>query len=408
MYLYYIFAIILLVSASKQNCESELKPPSENETFELVHQWKYINFTWPSQEKYREAISAELYIPGNSVILGVKYYKEKFYLAMPKIKVGSPVSLAYIMKNSTEETNPLLTPFPDWSTNLNENCSMNLENLQSMEIDEEGLMWIIDGRRVDPTSKKCPPKLLLLDLNQNGRIVHTYILPDDVCSHETCSMNDVVLDDVDGGFAYITDNSFTDPGLIIYSRKQNKAWKVRDSTMYAEENAIHFSVHGILQSKQNNVNGIALAQRKHSNDENRLLYFTALSAFTLYSIDSYVLRNETLATSSDVGKFINAIGNKTAQSAGMIVDSKGELFYGLVAQDAVLKWNTSQDISTVEIVERNPELMSLPDSYTIDDEGYLYLLASNIVRFAAGKTTLEENNFKLLKLYIGACSYIFS
>lgn len=406
-----IFCLLITASLACAKCNIAKNSSSTDEKFHLVYQWQYINFTWPTREKYQEAVSSGRYATGNSVILGVKYYKEKFYFALPKIKPGSPVSLAFVPEDG-EERNPLLVPYPNWAVHLSDKCEENLANLQSMEIDEEGVMWIIDGRRVDPTpaSKNCPPKIVLLDLNRD-QIVQSYVLPDEVCSHKSCFMNDVVLDkpdEVDGGFAYISDSSFTDPGLIVYSRKQNKAWKLRDSTMFAEPPAIIFTSHGISQSKSNNVNGIALAPRKRSNDKHRTLYFTALSAFTLYSIDTALVRDESLATSKNIHSFINEVGKKPAQSSGMIVDTSGQLFYGLVAEDEVIVWDTAKPFSTARVIEKNPQLIPWPDSYTFDNKGYLHLLASNVDRFGAGRLSIEDYNFKLLKLYTGTCSYIYS
>lgn len=74
-------------------------------------------------------------------------------------------------------------------------------------------MWVLDGRRIDPTSRKCPPKIVLLDLKQNGRIVQQYIVPKDICTSDNCFLNDIVLEEFDGGFAYITDTNEKDPGI---------------------------------------------------------------------------------------------------------------------------------------------------------------------------------------------------
>ncbi|GLV41066.1 yellow-b [Carabus blaptoides fortunei] len=314
-------------------------------------------------------------------MLGVKYYKDKFYLAMPKIKKGSPVTLAYMPKipNDGSYKNPLLTPYPNWKTHTSNDCETILQNLQSMEIDNAGIMWVIDGRRTDKTDHKCPPKIVLLDLNNLGRTVQSYVVPNEVCSHESCALNDLVLDDADGGYAYITDSSATDPGLIIYSKRQNRAWKVRDPTMFAEEAARNFTAHGILQPGRNNINGIAL-QQKSSGDDKRLLYYTAQSAFVMYSVDTELLRNESLAKTEVIHRNIVNVGRKTAQSAGMIVDSTGQLYYGIMTEDAVYRWNTKKPLSTQVLIEKNPELMPWPDSYAFDKSGGYYMIERKMKR----------------------------
>lgn len=97
------------------------------------------------------------------------------------------------------------------------NCSA-LQFVQGIAIDTDGIMWVIDSGRVDTLSLgstrqiNCQPKLLLLDLKRNGSIIHRYHFPDDVASRGNNYLNRIVIDDASGGFAYITDNSGSDPG----------------------------------------------------------------------------------------------------------------------------------------------------------------------------------------------------
>ena len=84
-----------------------------------------------------------------------------------------------------------------------------LQTVQSMEVDPKtGWMWIIDvGRRdtfePDPINN-CPPKLVVYDV-RSGQEVLRHIFPDEVLGWETNYVNDIVVDPVEGRWAYMSD-----------------------------------------------------------------------------------------------------------------------------------------------------------------------------------------------------------
>lgn len=86
-----------------------------------------------------------MYIPENNAIVGVKYYNDRLYLALPIAKPGAPVTLAWVdqIPNTHSQSNPLLHPFPSWSMNLGQSCD-TLQNVQSMEIDRKGKRIVLE------------------------------------------------------------------------------------------------------------------------------------------------------------------------------------------------------------------------------------------------------------------------
>lgn len=105
----------------------------------------------------------------------------------------------------------------------------------------------------------CRPKLLLLDLKRNGTTILHYEFPEDVASRGLNYLNKIVIDDAHGGFAYITDNSGADPGIVVYSKRLNRSWKVRENnSMRAAQNARQFAVNGTDLNFAIHIDGIAL------------------------------------------------------------------------------------------------------------------------------------------------------
>lgn len=268
-------------------------------------------------------------------------------------------------------------------------------------------MWVLDGRRIDPSTRKCPPKIILLDLKGEGRVVHSYNVPPHVCKPNSCFLNDLVLDEIGAGYAYITDTDENDPGIIVYSKGQNRAWKVRDSSMFAQNEALNFTVSGVTHYRKTPVDGIALTPMYTLDDPDRRVFYTALAGLNVYSISTRALRTEKVAISRDVRKFIRNEGRKLGVSDGMMMDSNAVLYYGHLTDDSIVMWNTKKPIGTQRVIEKSSELLKWPDSFGFDTFGTLYLLSNNIDYFMNRAISPNDINFRILRYYTGTCSYQF-
>lgn len=382
------------------------KPP---ERFHLEFQWSYLNFTWPSVMEYHNAITSLRYIPENNAMAGIKYYNNRMYVALPRFRKGTPITLAFVPLKAKSKTNPLLRPYPNWSMNAQKNCS-TLQNVNGMEIDRHGVMWVIDGVRTNGLTK-CPPKIVLLDLKAGGKVVQSYNFPSDVSLHHGSLLSDIVIDENDGGFAYITDNSLQDPGIIVYSRHANKGWKVRDATMFAEMDAAEFTVDGLLNDDLMPVDGIALSPSPKRRNADRLVYYSALSSFSIYAISSGILKDEKLVKSGNWRRDIELVGRKQSQSDGLTMDSKGNLYYGMLSSYAIGKWNTNKPFESARKMDSNRRTMIWPDSFAFDLNGFMYVLTNGINKFFKQHYELRlspEIKFRILKINVGTNSYLYS
>lgn len=77
----------------------------------------------------------------------------------------------------------------------------------------------------------------------------------------------------------------------MFSRKQNRAWKVRHPTMHAQREATNFSVHGLVHTARTPIDGIAFSPQQCLDDPDRRVYYTALTGLNIYSISSKVSKN---------------------------------------------------------------------------------------------------------------------
>ena len=374
-----------------------------HQNYSIIYEWKTIELKWPNQEFWGKSLADGSYIPENNAIAGIKMWKDQLYLTLPRWKNGVPATLVTTSKNS-DQINSKLKPFPSWEMQKIKDCNA-FQYVQSMEIDPMGRMWVIDTGRVATMTKKpknlCPAKLVILDLNTGGTVLKSYIFPTEVADYKSNFLNDIVLDHEGGGFAYITDTDKKAPGLIVYSLATNSSWKVRHPTMWAEDEAKEMNVNGVKMNSNTNIDGIALSP---SSSYDRMVYYTPLSSFNLYSISTAVLKTGL----NNVNDFVRKIGRKGSQTDGMVMTSTGTLFFGLLANNSVAYWNTPQifeqsngqnSVPKIDdhILAKDDNDLQWPDTFGIDEEGYLWCVTNRLQNFANDRINVNEINYRVVK-----------
>lgn len=86
-----------------------------HEPFRLAFQWDSVEPIWPNEEVREEALLRKEYVPENNVMTGIKVWKGKIYVTLPRWKSGVPVTLGYISaKAENGVTAPKIAAFPTW------------------------------------------------------------------------------------------------------------------------------------------------------------------------------------------------------------------------------------------------------------------------------------------------------
>lgn len=372
--------------------------------FHVIREWNYLNFTWPDDVAYQRAIGGGLYAPENCTLSGVRQYERYFYLTLPRMKNGVPATLVRIPSEVQNfDTAPLLEPYPSWSMNEAGNCE-SLQNVQNVEVDSRGIMWIIDGGHTNTLSRnssinKCAPKLILHSLKTNETL-RSYVFPEAVASRSFSFLYDLVVDSSDGGYAYITDNSGEDPGLIVYSYQENKSWKIRDDrTMRADPSATHLNITGIAINSPINIAPLALSP-KNPTTNTRTLYYAPLSSYNLYAVNTSSLTTNKFAS-------VN-LGRKASQTASMTMDNNSILYYSLLSDTSISRWDTKQPFETSQkAISKDAEYLQWVGSFSFDNAGNLTALSNKLQKFLLGKMDLNEGNFRLMSAYVGGNSYLY-
>lgn len=388
-------------------------PPSvaSHEPFQVIFQWNAIDVVWPSEEEMEFAVDHGDYVPANNFIAGIKFWKGKMYLTIPRWRDGVPVTLAVTPALPVGKlTAPKLEAFPSWEMQKIGDCDA-FQLVQSMEIDPIGRMWLLDSGRttalsssIDPNGS-CPPRLVILDLEKDGQQLLSHRFPEHVARPGTAYLSDIVLDHEDGGMAYITDSDRDDPGIIVYSLQNDTSWKIRHDSMRAKPEAVRFMVAKTPVNLPMHVDAIALSPASVTGEGERLVYYSPLSSFHLYSLPTATLKSNATNVDADVKE----LGRKNSQTAGMIMSSSGVLYFGLLADDAVAMWDTKQQghsfVMSQRVISRDHERMQWPDTFAFDENGSFYCVTNSLQNLLSNRVNVSVPNYRVIRTRSGAKSY---
>ncbi|XP_049539669.1 protein yellow-like [Anopheles darlingi] len=399
--------------------------------FRVMYEWNVLDFAFATEDERSRALYSGRYIPKNVLISDCKPHTNRLYLTIPRMLPGVPATLGYVVRpENNGRTDPEIVPYPSWEMNERGNCSA-LQFVQGIAVDKHGIMWVVDSGRTETLSRGadhvvCPPKLLLLDLKRNGTVLLRYQFPESVVPPGNNYLNKVVVDDAYGGFAYITDNSGADPGIVVFSRRLVRSWKVRENnSMRAARNSVRFAVNGTELNFSIHIDSIALGPYYNPNLESddghdpllgsqnyeRNVYYCPLSSHHIYSLPASLLRDPEFnarATPRDILEAVIDYGEKSSQTDGMIMDNQGVLYYGLLGEHAIARWDTYKPFTpkNQQIVARDPTFIQWVDSMGFDHEGYLYVTINRLHNFVAGRLNPLEVNFRILRGKTAGLSYV--
>ncbi|WP_312900008.1 L-dopachrome tautomerase-related protein [Chryseobacterium taichungense] len=288
-------------------------------------------------------------------------------------------------------------PYPDaeWNSfKKGEDGQNKFVTVQSVVTDDKGFLWVVDAAGIG-LGKVYQHSSKVLKINlANNKIEKIYRFPENVVS-EDVYINDIRVDN-ENGFAYLT-NSNTGGIVVLNINTGASRLVLTNSPSVKSDPNYHFSPLGTELKKGDgsllkvNSDGIALTP------DNQYLYYKPLTDNRLYRIKTDLLRdfktNEAVLNKSveDLGKFIT--------TDGMIFDKNGNLYLGDLEKNSIVK--ITPDLKMHTIVKDDEKLI-WPDSYSISDDGYLYISNSQIQLmpwFHDGKEQFKKP-FKVFRIKI--------
>ena len=263
-------------------------------------------------------------------------------------------------------------PYPDtaWNTfKKGEDGQNKFVCAQAVVTDDQGYLWVVDPAGIALGNVyKNAAKVVKISLATN-KVEHIYRFPADVIAN-TNYINDIRIDNKTG-FAYMTISS--DGGIIIFDIKTGKSRKVlsKDPSTHSDVNYT-MNINGkpfLANGKPAHFNsdGIALSP------DGSWLYYKSITDRKLYRVPTLLLRD--FSTSEDViAEKVERLGDFVATD-GMEMDKFGNLYLGDLETGSIVK--ITPDLKS-EVLIKDPETLRWPDSYSISEDGYLYISCSQI------------------------------
>ncbi|WP_205511485.1 L-dopachrome tautomerase-related protein [Longitalea arenae] len=239
--------------------------------------------------------------------------------------------------------------------------------VQAVYADERNYLWV-----VDPASPKMAGvyqnshKLVKINLATNN-IERTYFF-EGVAGPQSY-INDVRVDN-QRQYAYLTNSN--EGGILVVNLASGNARQVlQEHYSTKSDPAFRFIIDGRELTKNGqpvkiHSDGIALTP------DGDWLYYKPLTDDKLYRIRTEFLRNDTMSSAA-LGSKVEDLGH-FATTDGMIFDKKGNLYIGDLQNYAIKRISPDLKMQTLIRDER----LIWPDSYSISNDGYLYISCSQI------------------------------
>ncbi|XP_064537625.1 protein yellow [Drosophila montana] len=380
-------------------------------SFQIVNEWKYLDFEYPTFVERQLAIKNGEFVPKNNLPLGIDMYGGRLFITTPRWKDGVPASLVTV-PYPTKEISPALRPYPSWqahSSPNNADCS-KLISVYRTSIDAQcNRLWLIDSGIVNATislNQICPPKIVAFDLDTDEMVVR-YELPAAQIKQDSLHSNivvDVRNNDCLDAHAFVTD--VWRFGLVVYSLARHTSWRVTNYNFSPNPTAADFNIHGLNFQWLDGVFGMSLSRGPKRND--RLLYFHPMASFKEFMVPIDILLNESLWTDStiDTSKLFIAIGDRgfNGQSSTSGIARNGVMFFTQVHRDNIGCWDTAKpyarsNLGTLLDANKSSNLIQFPNDLKVDHEQSqgVWVMSNRLPTYLYSQLDYGDINFRILR-----------
>ena len=350
------------------------------------------------------------FIPKNNAITGLKWYGGDVFVTVPRWLPGVPSTLNKVIVNETCDggtcTNvSLLQPYPMPIYNSTE--PSKIKYVQSMEIDYENVMWILDVGRLniaDPaTSTEGAAKLVLWDMEKNKQKGEEYEFPASVAPHNSTFLNDLMVD-VPNQIAYISDAG--NGAIVVVDMRRRVSVRFHGASTKRDP-AYKYVVEGWDYGNgtaTTPADGIALTP------DRQWLYWCPCQGQQLYKVQTIYLQRLLYgaATVEDVRQQVVYVGLKRSNADGMAFAANGILYSGGNAdpENAVWAWDPGNSTSILDKDNIAPVLWA--DTFAFDDDEHLLWTGNNLLAFFNDRMnfTNGDANFIIYQQRIYSSSYM--
>lgn len=385
-------------------------------------------------------------MPENCLLSDVKLLDGEVYVTVPRWRHGVPSSLNRLQ--DARQRSPLLVPYPNWKMNEpgDAECSA-IQYAHAIEIDPLRRMWIVDsgkwGTFTRPDSR-CPAKLVVWDI-ERGRELRRFVFSDELVDRAQSLLASIVLDTTstapDEWHAYIA--STGESRLLVYSWREDRAWFLSHRrSMGFDHSAImiqtmppatlplgiaslalsphrsphHWSYNVRYNRNYNNYNNEvedSREERYSGVSSGHQLFFAPLASYQFYSVATSLLRNRSRVEALPISdldpswdQLIRRVGVRSSQSAAMTVSASGIMYYSVLNNNAINKWNLSEPFSALDLVFRDDQRLQWPAAFGWGGGGFLYFTSNRMQLYVHHDLHRQRVNFRIMRAKMGTPGYM--
>ncbi|KAH8418148.1 hypothetical protein KR009_001143 [Drosophila setifemur] len=376
---------------------------------EIVNEWKYLDFEYPTFVARQNAIKNGDFVPKNNLPLGIDVHRNRLFITTPRWKDGVPASLGTI-PFPIQESSPPIRPYPNWEHHGNPNnpdC-LKLISVYRTAIDKCHRIWLIDSGIVNATiglNQICPPKIVVFDLNTDQLLVR-YNFPKTQVKEDSLHSNIVVNIGNTCEDAHAVVSDVWRFGLIVYSLSKNRSWRITNYNFYPNPVASDFSVYGLNFQWLDGVFGMSISYNYQILQ--RVLYFHPMASFKEFMVSLDLLLNESLwqTNNQENAKYFFSIGDRghNGQSSTTGISRNGVMFYTQVHKDNIGCWDTAKpyiraNLGMLVDLDDASSKIQFPNDLKVDNEEQqsVWIMSNRLPIFLYSQLEYGEINFRILK-----------
>lgn len=363
--------------------------------YEVLYRWNRLEWRFPDAETAR-AFEENAYWKG-AMPAGFKVDREgNHYLSVPRWAPGIPATVNRVV---TVDGKAVLDPFPSWEMN-EAGRPAALQSVLGWEIDELNRAWFLDQGHIEGAPcEDGAQKLVCWDIDSN-QLIKSIPIPSEIADYTASFLNDLVIDNANG-FIYIADSGiFSDPlqgGLIVYDMANDRLRRVLHQHVSTQDvPGYWFEIDGQRvwpdQPMRTGADGITLSA------DRRTLYWSALSARHLYSIDTVLLR-DFAADLQTIAAAVVDQGDKGTNSDGLGADDRGHIYYTMLEGKGIGVFDPGSGEFRPLLTD---DRMIWVDGMTFDNRGNLLFNTNRLHQLFRDQLDWSDtDNLIIWKAYLG-------
>lgn len=369
--------------------------------------WKMIDYDFASDESRLEAIANQKFIPRNNVPFGIEPWNNKLFITVPRREAGVVSTLNYVYLD-TNDSSPLLIPYPNWESNHLDNGTIT--SVFRLNVDVCDRLWLVDTGSVRNFESEGirirEPSIQIFDLNTDT-VRRKHVIQS---KHLECDavFTNIVVDVPDGrcneAFAYIADPS--SGALLVYNYRTDDSWRISHPYFRIDPLSTDFRIGDLSFQWDDGIFGIALTSSLTRGE--KFLLFHPMASTLEFAISVDYLNNKTIKTNNEHYKILGTRGQGGQSGASAYDDKSGVYFYSLVNRNSVACWNVKKYFdnysfnTTQPVLQDDERLIYISDMEVNERTGDLWIISNRLPINLYRTMDYRDINFRVFRRSIGS------